>query len=148
MRVGEFMSTDVETISPEASGADAWEMMRRRRIRHLVVVRGKSVVGILSDRDLGGRIGDSARAGRTVAEMMTPSVATASAATSVRQAANLLRGRTIGSLPVLDGTKLVGIVTTSDLLELLGRGAEMPNPRARRAILTRRGPRRPAHSGS
>jgi CBS-domain-containing membrane protein len=41
-------------------------------------------------------------------------------ATTIRQAANLLRGRTIGCLPVMEDSKLVGIVTVTDLLELVG----------------------------
>jgi CBS domain-containing protein len=60
----------------------------------------------------------------------------------VREAANLMRGRSIGCLPVLDGRKLVGIVTVTDLLELLGRGAERPMARGRRAVMAGRGHRR------
>ena len=55
---------------------------------------------------------------------MSEQVVTALPTTSVRQAANLLRARTIGCLPILDDGKLVGIVTLTDLLEMLGRGAQ------------------------
>jgi len=51
---------------------------------------------------------------------MTGDVAAATPQMTERQAANLLRGRSIGCLPVLDDGKLVGIVTITDLLEILG----------------------------
>jgi len=57
------------------------------------------------------------------------------------QAANLLRGFVIGSLVVQEGDKPVGIVTTTDLLDLIGRGAERPVPKSTRWTLRARGPR-------
>jgi CBS-domain-containing membrane protein len=83
-------------------------------------MEGKRVVGIVSERDLGGSRGASVRTGRTIEELMARDVATATPETTIRQAANMLRGRTIGSLPVMEEAKLVGIVTVTDLLELVG----------------------------
>jgi hypothetical protein len=48
----------------------------------------------------------------------------------------------MGCLPVLEGGKVVGIVTTTDLLELIGSGGERPVGKTRRWILKDRGPRR------
>lgn len=107
--------------------------------RHLLVQKNGRVVGVLSERDLGGtklRV----TAG-SVADVMTNNVVTASPETTIRQAANLLRGRSIGCLPVVDGDRAVGIVTTTDLLDLLGRGVEKPIVRSTRRTLSRRGPR-------
>jgi acetoin utilization protein AcuB len=73
---------------------------------------------------------------------MSAPVISAAARMTVRKAANLLRGRTIGCLPVVEEGKLVGIVTISDLLERIGRGSERPIERGRRWILKGRGPRR------
>ncbi|HET7451198.1 MAG TPA: CBS domain-containing protein, partial [Thermoanaerobaculia bacterium] len=53
-----------------------------------------------------------------------------------------LRGRSIGSLPVLESEKLVGIVTTTDLLTLIGKGAERPIAKPPRWVMKGRGPRR------
>jgi acetoin utilization protein AcuB len=52
---------------------------------------------------------------------MTAPVATAAPDTTVREAANLLRGRHIGCLPIVEDGRLVGIVTVADLLDLLAR---------------------------
>lgn len=119
MRLGEIMTRDVKTAAPGEAADDAYRRMRLHRIRHLVVVEGKRVVGILSERDLGGSRGASVRAGRTIEELMVRDVATATPETTIRQAANMLRGRTIGCLPVLENSKLVGIVTVTDLLDLV-----------------------------
>ncbi len=121
MRLMEIMTTDVKTASPSDDAEEAFQRMRNQRIRHLVVVDGRQVVGVLSERDVGGARGSAARIGRTVGELMSGQAVSASPTTTIRQAANLLRARTIGCLPILDDGKLVGIVTLTDLRELLGR---------------------------
>jgi acetoin utilization protein AcuB len=133
----ELMKRRVESVSAETTAESAREKMRARRIRHLVVTEGSKVVGVLSERDLGARTSSS-----VVGDIMTAPAVTAVATTTVREAANLLRGRTIGCLPILEEGKLVGIVTTTDLLELLGKGAMRPSPVGRRPNLRDRGPRR------
>ena len=137
MRMQELMKRRVESVSAETTAESARERMRTRRIRHLVVTEGSKVVGVLSERDLGARTSSS-----VVGDIMTAPAVTAVATTTVREAANLLRGRTIGCLPILEEGKLVGIVTTTDLLELLGKGAMRPSPVGRRPNLRDRGPRR------
>lgn len=124
MRLQDIMSTGVRTIRPGRSAEDAFQEMRRRGIHHLVVMDRGRVVGIISERDLGGRRGPALRGNRTVADVMTPHVVSAKPTTTLRQAANLLRGRGVGCLPVVDGVKLRGILTVSDVLELVGRGVE------------------------
>jgi acetoin utilization protein AcuB len=100
--------------------------MRRKGIRHLVVMADSRVVGVLSDRDAGGRSGASIRARSRVSDLMTAPVVTVQPDTTIHRTANLMRGRTIGCVPVVDGRRLVGIVTVADLLEVLGRGADRP----------------------
>jgi acetoin utilization protein AcuB len=139
MRLQDIMKESVETIGPGETADTAFERMRRRRIRHLVVMEGSRVAGILSQRDIASA---EARQGRAVVELMSAPAVTADPRTTVREAANLLRGRTLGCLPVLAKGKLLGIVTTTDLLELIGRGAERAVPRPGRRVLERRGPRR------
>lgn len=127
MRVQDVMSDEVRTIQPSATAGDAWEYMRSKNIHHLVVTDGGQIVGVLSERDAGGRSGRTVRAGRTVADLMTRNVVSVERTDTVRRAASVMRGRAIGCLPVTRGRKLVGIVTTADLLELLGRGVDRPS---------------------
>ncbi|HSE64844.1 MAG TPA: CBS domain-containing protein [Thermoanaerobaculia bacterium] len=145
MRLRDVMHTKVETVTPRESGAVAFERMRRAKIRHLVVQDGRKIVGVLSDRDLAAM--GSLRQVETVEDVMTSPAITGSPDLTLRQAANLLRGRTMGCLPILEDGKIVGIVTTTDLLELIGRGVERPVPKTRRWILKDRGPRRRAVTG-
>ena len=135
----ESIKAVLEATEPAES---AWQRMRLRRIRHLVVMDGRTVVGIISNRDLGGARGGGVREGRQVRELMTPSVVSAAPVTTVRQAANMMRGRSIGCLPVVENGALRGIITATDLLELIGKGAERPSARAQRAVMRGRGPRR------
>jgi len=130
------MTRDIRTIAPNASATEARSAMRTAGVRHLVVVDKRDLVGILSDRDLGGR-----EAGTTVADLMTSTVVTAKPETTIRQAANLLRGHVIGCLVVVENDKPRGIVTTTDLLELIGRGVERPIERSTRWTLRSRGAR-------
>jgi acetoin utilization protein AcuB len=139
------MHTKVETISLRESAAAAFERMRRARIRHLVVQDGKRIVGVLSDRDVAGA--GSPRQVETVEDVMTSPALSCSPDLTLRKAANLLRGRTKGCLPVVEDGKIVGIVTTTDLLELVGAGVERPVPKTRRWILKDRGPRRKPFAG-
>jgi acetoin utilization protein AcuB len=143
MRVFEVMNDSVETVRPTSSADEAWDVMRRKRIHHLVVTEGREIVGILSNRDAGGPSGAAVRSGRTVAELMSPHVVSAAPTDTIRSVANLLRGRTISCLPVVEKGRLVGIVSVSDLLELIGRGIDRPAKPARR-IATHRVPHRKA----
>jgi CBS domain-containing protein/ribosome-associated translation inhibitor RaiA len=135
MQLREIMSTRVVTIGPEEAASEAWTRLRRGRIRHLVVMDAKRLVGVLSERDLGGRAGAAARKGRRVQDTMTPHVASATPETTVREAADLMRKRLIGSLPVLDGDRLVGIVTATDVFDALGSAAIKTLSRAERQLL-------------
>jgi len=148
MRVFEVMTSKVETVPPTMPASEAWEVMRRKRIHHLVVTQERTVVGVLSAGDAGGRSGAVVRAGRTVADLMTERVVTVAPTETVRSVANRMRGRGIASMPVIDRGRLVGIVTATDLLQLLGRGVDRPAEPAR-PIATHRVPhRRSARGGA
>jgi CBS domain-containing protein len=132
MRLHEIMNTAIITIGPGEAASAAWSRMQREGIRHLVVTEGKRLLGVLSERDLGGAKGAAVRSGRTVRDLMAQKVASAKPSTTLRQAANLMRGRLIGSLPVVEDGRVVGIVTATDVLEELGRGSSRPAVRAKR----------------
>ena len=140
MRVGEVMSTPVHVVGAETTASEAWEAMRVHRTRHLMVtdLEGR-VVGVLSASDLGGKHGELVRHGRLVADVMTHKIVSVAPKTTVREAANLMRGHAVNCLPVLEGHHIAGIVTSLDLLELIGRGAERPVAKATRRIMKNRG---------
>jgi acetoin utilization protein AcuB len=145
MRVQDVMTTRVETVLAGESAENALQRMRLKRIHHLVATRSGDVVGVVSARDLESL--GSFRQVQTVEEVMTSPAVTATPDMTLRKAANLLRGRTIGCLPVMDDRRLVGILTITDVLELIGRGVERPATKGKRWILKGRGPRRKAVIG-
>jgi CBS domain-containing protein len=140
MRIQDIMSTEVLSVPPNLPLAEARSRMKTGGIHHLLVQKDREIVGVISERDLGGSK-LAARDG-VVADVMTAHVVTASPEMTIRQAANLLRGRSIGCLPVVAEAKAVGIVTTTDLLDLIGRGVEKPVERSTRWTLRSRGARR------
>lgn len=142
MRVQEVMTGAVKTVTPSMGAESAWSLMSAERIRHLVVAEGKRIVGVLSDRDMGGRRGVAVRRNRTVNDLMTEHVVTVPPTTPVRKAANLMRGHSIGCLVVVAGGRAVGIITVADLLALIGRGIDRPVAAKTRSTLKHRSPHR------
>jgi len=133
MRVRDIMHTKVETIDQEQSAETAYNLMRLNRIHHLIVTTGPEIVGVLSERDLGGKDRQVMRQTHKVLSFMTPYAVKAKPGMTVRQAATLMRGWSIGCLPVIDGGGLAGILTVSDLLDLIAkRGGELPVRKARK----------------
>ncbi len=118
------MSTDLKTIEPSASLAEARDLMQEHRIHHLPVVDGRELVGLLTLTDV-LRATDSFLRGRDerihaadvkAADVMTTDVATVSTEASLRQAALFLEKHRIGCLPVVDDDALVGIITDTDFV--------------------------------
>lgn len=135
MRLKEIMTTPVVCVDPEDDADTAWSRMTLAGIRHLLVQEGPTLLGVLSERDLGGRKGRALRRGRTVRELMSPKAFSATPHTTLRQAANLMRGRLIGCLPVVEDGRVVGIVTATDVLDELGRGSSRPAAQAKRRAM-------------
>jgi acetoin utilization protein AcuB len=133
MYVKSRMKSDPVTIGPDASFYDAENLIRSRGIRHLPVIdKKKHVVGLVTDRDI-REAGPSDASTLSIREMhyllgklqvrgfMTPldKLVTVKPDTIVEKAAQLMYEHKIGCLPVLDDKKLLGIITETDMLELL-----------------------------
>jgi CBS domain-containing protein len=148
MRISQIMKHPVETARLDEPAESAWDRMRQKKIHHMVVKDEEKIVGVLSARDVEGDDRVAIRKQLTVRDLMTPFAVKVKETASVRRAANLMRGWTVGCLPVVDGReRLVGIVTVSDLLTLIGRGGEK-SPAAgkpERWTLARRAPRHTPH---
>jgi len=126
--VADVMASDVKTINGRDSAEHAWQTTHRGGIPYLIVKRKDAIVGVLSARELGGPGGDAFRVGRRADELMVRTVATAQPSHTVRQAAVLMRHHSLACLPVVSRGKLVGIVTNTDLVDLIARGDYAPAP--------------------
>ena len=124
--VKDSMTREVAVLSPETTAAEALALCRERRIRHLPVLEVGRIVGIVSDRDLRSAapaLGDPGRAEALaklrVSEVMAREVVSIRPDDPIEEAANAMRERKIGCLPVLEDDALVGIITSSDVMEAL-----------------------------
>lgn len=141
IRLQDIMSTELFTIEYDEPAERAYESLRQRNVHHLLVVDGKRLLGVITHRDLGGAKGRSLREGKLVTDLMESKAICADARMTIREAARKMRHRAIGCLPVTRDDKLVGIITVSDLLDLIGRGVEKVQVRSERVPLSRRAPR-------
>src|SRR5690625_1072642 len=117
MLLRDIMTTNLISIAPDAPASDAWAKMEHERIRHLLVMDEGRLVGILSIRDLGSRKDTAFREGKSVSDLMTPDVVTATPEMTLDDAFEIMRTEPIGSLPIVDGGEVIGIVTATDVLE-------------------------------
>ncbi|MDQ4106709.1 MAG: CBS and ACT domain-containing protein [Actinomycetota bacterium] len=146
--VEDSMTREVVTLGPQTTAEEALGLSRQRRIRHFPVVEDGELVGIVSDRDLRSAtpvLGDPGRAAALkeirVSQVMTREPVTADPRDPVEVAANVMRERRIGCLPVVEGGRLVGIITSSDVMEALVYlvGAHEPGSRMEISVPDRPG---------
>lgn len=130
LRVSEYMTAPVITAAPDEGIRKTYFMIREKEIRHLPVLDGAQLVGMLSDRDL--RRPDWVDEAEDlshpyhlednlcVADLMTRNPVTIHTYDNLLSAAKLILQKGIGALPVLDkGDHLVGILCKSDLIRAL-----------------------------
>lgn len=146
MKVSQYMSRSVVTVTPETEFHNAFDLMRSHNIHHLPVVVGGRVVGIVAERDLLLAAANFGAAEVPVGEIMRgPAVCIADSAL-LKEAARLLVVRHIGSLPVLDSKEaLVGIITETDIFKIAaGMLRARPAVRKSAAKTPRRAPKKAA----
>ncbi len=130
MQVRDYMTKNVLTIGKGEPIRSAWLMMEKHNIRHLPVVEEHKLVGIVSEKDLYKalpsitEIKDTKKLANTldtvkVENVMTQKVKVVTPEMLIRQAANLFIENKLGCFPVVSGGKLVGILTTTDLLRYI-----------------------------
>jgi acetoin utilization protein AcuB len=144
MRAVDIMSRHVVTVPPGMPLPEAWTLMQQRRIRHLPVVDGARLVGLLCDRDIllnavRGPAGGIVVVRGVVGAAMVVAPAVCVPTTPVPALAQRMIDHRIHALPVvasIDDPTLLGIVTSTDLFWLLvddGRVAEVEAEGARAA---------------
>jgi len=135
MKVRELMSRNVMTVGPADSCLEAVARMHQSGVRHLPVVDPTGeLIGIVTDRDLrhhlfarhvleevGTIAVDALLKAVPVSEVMSSPVLSAEADDDVSEAAHVMREDKVGSLPVIDAGRVIGIVTELDVLRQICR---------------------------
>lgn len=114
--VGSLMSGVLICAAPHTSIQDACSTCYSAKVRHLPVVKDGELVGVVSDRDLRAASTSGTQEALTVADLMATQVETINTDSRLSQAARRIADVAISSLPVVDNGRLVGIVTTFDVL--------------------------------
>ncbi len=147
MYVGRIMHTRLVTVSPDTSLRKAKEIIEEKKINHLLVVnKNGDLVGIVSDRDVKQSWASPATtlsvhelnyllSQLTVANIMVKKIITISPGTTIERAAYIMQENRINSLPVIDSEKLVGIITSSDVMGVLLHAIGFGEESARFAVL-------------
>ena len=128
MDVREIMTTEVVALKVGEELSLASDIMTLARIRHLPVVEGEHLVGIISQRDLfkaslASVVGHNYKETRehlkeiTIKEVMVKDVVTIGPDTKIHEAGRIMLEKKIGCLPVVQGGNLVGMVTETDILQ-------------------------------
>jgi acetoin utilization protein AcuB len=126
LRVRDAMTREVVTLGPEASAAEAWGVCQEMRIRHIPVVEGGRLVGLVSDRDLRdispprGSGGERDTLGWvSLRDIMSTGLVTIHPLDTIEHAAREIYERKIGCLPVVADGELVGIITSQDMMRIM-----------------------------
>lgn len=136
LRARDLMTWDVVSVPPDTSVEAAWDLMGERGLRHMVVIdRDGDLVGVVSHRDLLRnalieqpdlpRYVERELLARTrVREVMSEPAVTADPEQDAAEAARALFDNKIGCLPVVEGSRVVGILTESDFVRWFGYGPQ------------------------
>ena len=152
IKVAEWMSEGVLAVEINDAISVARQLIAKHRINQLPVLENERLVGIVTDRDIRDAYPTSLMIGHTkeidkfaeshtVEEVMTHDVFTVEPETPLASAVALLRHHRIGSLPVLKGGQLIGIITRSDILDFVldgGVKSRTAQTKSRKKIVARK----------
>ena len=127
MTVKEVMVKEIATLDVNDELSLANDIMRLGRIRHLPVVDGSRLVGIVSERDLfrsslaqalgyGGEVSRDLMKTLRIKDIMVKEVTTISPEAKLYDAVRLMIDKKIGCLPVVEDDRLVGLITETDIM--------------------------------
>ena len=123
MQIKNLMSEDLITIDKDQNLSDALKLLRKHNVSRLPVTNNKELVGIISERDIANKLGsskyESMPASRLhISSVMVKDVFTVPLTMQLEDVAKLMLDNGIGSVPVMDDDKMVGIVSKADFVTL------------------------------
>ncbi|MDN7245066.1 CBS domain-containing protein [Planococcus shenhongbingii] len=116
MKVTEIMTSNVDTCSTQTSLQEIAAKMKDLDVGSIPIVDNDKLVGIITDRDIVTRgIAEQKSLDSPVSDILSSNPVTASTDMDVEDAANLMAQHQIRRLPVVEGDKIVGIVSLGDI---------------------------------
>ena len=108
----------IHSIGPQATVFDALKLMAEKNIGALVVLQGKELAGIFSERDYARKVALLGKSSRDtpVSEIMTPKVITIDSGRTAGECMALMTEQRIRHLPVIEGGRLVGVISIGDVV--------------------------------
>ena len=116
MKVRHWMIKEVITVSPEDPLEKAVQLMKLHSVRHLPVVENGRLVGLVTESSI-RQYARPEELDKPLREIMILNPITVSPDTTIDAAAKIIYQHKIGGLPVVEGDRLVGIITITDILE-------------------------------
>ncbi len=123
-RVGDLLSdkgTDVFSITPAATVAEAVDLMAERSVGSLLVMEEGALCGIVTERDYARKVvaGGMSTENTRVADIMTADVLTTNVEQHIDECMMLMTEKRIRHLPVVDGARVLGIISIGDLMKAI-----------------------------
>jgi CBS domain-containing protein len=117
MKIEELMTKSVITLPADASAYEAVKLLNKNKIGCLVVVYKGEIVGVLTERDLLERVLEKCRNPKEtgISEIMTKHVLVGKPDMELSEATRLMFESKVKKLPIMEGNRLVGIVTLTDI---------------------------------
>lgn len=149
MYIGRIMHTDLITVKPKTTLVEATKLIEEKKIDHLLVVDDDNkLVGVVSDRDLKQYWASPATTLSVhelnyllekveVAMIMVKAVITVPANTTIERAALIMQQHRISSLPVTEDDELVGIITSTDVMDVLLKAIGMSEDSVRLEVFVK-----------
>ena len=123
--VKDIMKENVISIDSEMTVRDAAVKMKEKNVGCVIVTKQDSPVGIITERDFVTRIAANEKAlSTTLSEVMSSPLTVIGPEETVWEAAEIMKSKGIHKVPVQEGNKVVGIVTTTDLVEICSLGSD------------------------
>lgn len=126
--VEEVMTPDPMTLLPTGTVGEAYRLMTERGFRHVPIVEGELLLGVISMTDVGHLgAGVPEILAKSLHEVMSKQLVTVKKSESIAAAATMMASKKINCLLVVEHGGLIGIVTTYDLLDALARRVRSEN---------------------
>lgn len=141
MAVEDIMTTKVFSVDKNRKLSDAVNLMEKKRISRVVVTTGGELCGILTEKDVADHVGsfrhgNSSPSSLHISTAMKSPIISVEKDVSIKEAAKIMLKEGISSLPVLDEGKLAGIVTKTDIVEMLVDSEEKLEDIMKRGVVT------------